>query len=517
MVPLGAEVVDDPGGGLGAAVAAGLAGVDGHVLIVNGPSLRDSAALSALARAGLALVEADDGTTNALSLPDPSVFIPLYGPGSAGRRLRTPRSLLRRSQSFRRMSTARLTSSDSPLGWGHARGDFSPSRREDRPPLGRRRRSAPARGLADVLPAGDLTVVGNVGDDIEILGLHVSPDLDSLLYTLAGLIDEARLGSGKRELERSASAASWGADDWFRLGDRDIGLHLVRTEMLDDGVPLSSITAHLVERARVSTQIFPATDDRLRTNVHTPAGTFPFQEWFVARKHADDVEEVSYEGAPSPARAGCARDPLAAADAIILAPSNPYLSIGPTLAMREIGEALEARRVRCLAVSPLVGGKAVSGPLDRMLHGWGHDSGRSRRVLRRADRRAGHRRVGRSRTGKSRARGDEDADARPRIRSRARENGAGGGVRIAIVGGTGPFGTALAKRLRGPATPSCSAPATSPEPPWLRQSSSRRGDERGRSPRSRSRRPRHQRGCCARHRSTPARRHRLEAASVRGV
>ena len=149
-----------------------------------------------------------------------------------------------------------------------------------------------ARGLADVLPAGDLTVVGNVGDDIEILGLHVSPDLDSLLYTLAGLIDEKRgWGRESESWNALASAASWGADDWFRLGDRDIGLHLVRTEMLDDGVPLSRITAHLVERARVSTQIFPATDDRLRTNIHTPAGTFPFQEWFVARKHADDVED----------------------------------------------------------------------------------------------------------------------------------------------------------------------------------------------------------------------------------
>ncbi len=225
-----------------------------------------------------------------------------------------------------------------------------------------------ARGLADVLPAGDLTVVGNVGDDIEILGLHVSPDLDSLLYTLAGLIDEKRgWGRESESWNALASAASWGGDDWFRLGDRDIGLHLVRTEMLDDGVPLSRITAHLVERARVSTQIFPATDDRLRTNIHTPAGTFPFQEWFVARKHADDVEDISYEGAPEARPAPGVLETLAAADAIILAPSNPYLSIGPTLAVREIGEALEARRVRCLAVSPLVGGKAVSGPLDRML------------------------------------------------------------------------------------------------------------------------------------------------------
>ncbi len=225
-----------------------------------------------------------------------------------------------------------------------------------------------ARGLADVLPAGDLTVVGNVGDDVEILGLHVSPDLDSLLYTLAGLIDETRgWGREGESWNALASAAGWGGEDWFRLGDRDIGLHLVRTEMLDAGVPLSRITAHLVERARVSTQILPATDDRLRTHVHTPAGTFAFQEWFVARKHADDVEDVSYEGAPEARPAPGVLETLAGADAILLAPSNPYLSIGPTLAVPEIRDTLEARRVRCVAVSPLIGGKAVSGPLDRML------------------------------------------------------------------------------------------------------------------------------------------------------
>ena len=225
-----------------------------------------------------------------------------------------------------------------------------------------------ARGLADVLPAGDLTVVGNVGDDVEILGLQVSPDLDSLLYILAGLIDEKR-GWGREGESWNAltSAAGWGGEDWFRLGDRDIGLHLVRTEMLAAGVPLSRITAHLVERARVSTQIFPATDDRLRTHVHTPAGTFPFQEWFVARKHADDVEDVSYEGAGDARPAPGVLEVLAGADAIILAPSNPYLSIVPILAVPEIRDTLEARRARCVAVSPLIGGKAVSGPLDRML------------------------------------------------------------------------------------------------------------------------------------------------------
>lgn len=225
-----------------------------------------------------------------------------------------------------------------------------------------------ARGLDDALPAGDLTVIGNVGDDVEILGLHVSPDLDSLLYVLAGLIDEGRgWGRAGESWNALAAAGAWGGDEWFRLGDLDIGLHLVRREMLDAGVPLSGVTAHLVERARVRTRILPATDDRLRTHVHTPAGSFPFQEWFVGRAHEDDVDDVSYEGAGDARPAPGVLEALADADALVLAPSNPYLSIGPILAVREIRAALESRRAPCIAVSPLIGGKAVSGPLDRML------------------------------------------------------------------------------------------------------------------------------------------------------
>ena len=219
-----------------------------------------------------------------------------------------------------------------------------------------------------MLPHGELTVVGNVGDDLEILGLHVSPDLDSLLYTLAGLIDAER-GWGREGESWNAleSVRAWGGEDWFRLGDLDIGLHLVRSEMLRTGMPLSDVTAQMAERAGVSARILPATDDRLRTQVHTPAGPFPFQEWFVARAHEDDVDAVSYDGADD-ARAGPGvLEALAGAKAILIAPSNPYLSIGPILAVREIRGALETRGVRCVAVSPLVGGKAVSGPLDRML------------------------------------------------------------------------------------------------------------------------------------------------------
>jgi len=225
-----------------------------------------------------------------------------------------------------------------------------------------------ARGLASTLAPGELTVIGNIGDDLEILGLHVSPDLDSLLYALGGLIDPER-GWGRADETWNAleSAGSWGGAGWFRLGDRDIGLHLVRTEALRRGVPLSEITTDLCERAGLTSRIVPATDDRVRTLVATPAGTFRFQEWFVGRRHEDEVDAVEYEGAGSAAPAPGVVDALAAADAILFAPSNPYLSIGPILAIADVRSALRARNARVVAVSPLVGGTAVTGPLGRML------------------------------------------------------------------------------------------------------------------------------------------------------
>jgi LPPG:FO 2-phospho-L-lactate transferase len=225
-----------------------------------------------------------------------------------------------------------------------------------------------ARGLAAVLEPGELTVIGNVGDDLEVLGLRVSPDLDSLLYTLGGLIDTRR-GWGRADETWNAleAAASFGGEDWFRLGDRDLGLHLVRTQALREGTPLSEVTAGLAGKAGVATQILPATDDRLRTHVHTPAGRFAFQEWFVGRGHADEVDLVEYEGAADALPAPGLLDALGEADAILFAPSNPYLSIGPILAVAGIRGAVGERTVPCVAVSPLVGGAAVTGPLGRML------------------------------------------------------------------------------------------------------------------------------------------------------
>ena len=225
-----------------------------------------------------------------------------------------------------------------------------------------------ARALAETIDPAGLTIVGNVGDDVEVLGLHVSPDLDTILYTLTGRLDEAkgwgRAGESWHALE---TVAELGGESWFRLGDLDLGVHLVRTQALRAGEPLSVVTARLARAFGLEPALLPATDDRLRTWLQTPAGELPFQEWFVARGHRDEVDGVRFEGAEAAAPAPGVLEALAEADLIAIAPSNPFVSIGPILAVRAIREAIERRRAPAVAVSPLIGGEAVRGPAARML------------------------------------------------------------------------------------------------------------------------------------------------------
>ena len=226
-----------------------------------------------------------------------------------------------------------------------------------------------ARFVQGVVATGeDVSVIGNVGDDVEVLGLHVSPDLDSIMYALAGLNDEergwGRAGESWRVLD---TVGTLGGETWFRLGDLDLGVHLVRTQSLRAGEPLSRVTARLATSLGIETPLLPATDDRLRTWISTAAGELPFQEWFVARGHRDEVDGVRFEGAEHAAAGPGVLDALERADLLLLAPSNPYVSLGPILGVRAIRDALAARTVPCVAVSPLIGGRAVKGPADRML------------------------------------------------------------------------------------------------------------------------------------------------------
>jgi LPPG:FO 2-phospho-L-lactate transferase len=226
--------------------------------------------------------------------------------------------------------------------------------------------------LARAAGAENVTAVVNVGDDVEILGLHVSPDLDTVLYTLAGLLDEGR-GWGVRDETYGAlgMAEALGEERWFTLGDRDIGLQLVRTRLLRDGVSLSGVVARLTKALGLSVRILPATDDRLRTKILTAEGELDFQDWFVRRGHADAVTGVRYEGAEEARPAPGVTEAIAEAEAVVVAPSNPFVSIGPILAVPGIREALGGKDV--VAVSPLVGGKALRGPLAEMMSSLGHE------------------------------------------------------------------------------------------------------------------------------------------------
>jgi LPPG:FO 2-phospho-L-lactate transferase len=223
-------------------------------------------------------------------------------------------------------------------------------------------------GVVDAVDPAEVTAIVNVGDDLEVLGLAVSPDLDSVVYALAGLADEER-GWGRADETWNALAAveALGGEPWFRLGDRDLGLHLVRTDALREGQTLSAVTARLTAALGLESTILPATDDRLRTFLDTPNGSFDFQHWFVSRGHRDPVDRVRFQGAGDARPAPGVLEALHETDLILIAPSNPHVSVGPILAVERIRSALERRRVPCVAVSPLIGGKAVKGPAADML------------------------------------------------------------------------------------------------------------------------------------------------------
>ena len=308
-----------------------------------------------------------------------------------------------------------------------------------------------ACGLQDVLGPGELTVIGNVGDDVEVLGLHVSPDLDSVLYALAGLNDEERGWGRAGETWRALEAARhWGGEGWFMLGDLDLGLHLVRTQALRTGDPLSAVTARLAEAAGLATLVLPATDDPLRTSVVTPGGTFPFQEWFVARRHEDEVDAMVFAGADAARPAPGVLEAIRDADALVVAPSNPYTSIHPILAVDGIRETVAARRAAYRRRQPARRRPRRQGPARPYAHAHvgRHLTCACGAVLRGPDRRARDRSSGCSGRGGRPPRGHGHADDRPRRGSQARRGRARGGrVRVAVVGGTGGFGLALAKRL----------------------------------------------------------------------
>ncbi len=228
------------------------------------------------------------------------------------------------------------------------------------------------RGLAALPDARDLTVVGNTGDDTEIWGLHVSPDLDTVTYALAGRLDTGRGWGLAGETFRCLEAmGDLGAETWFNLGDRDLATHIARTRALRAGAPLSAVTAELARRLGVTARVLPMSDDPVRTRVRTPDGWLSFQEYFVREKAQVQVLDVEYAGAGAARPAPGVLEAIRDAERVVVCPSNPVTSVGPVLAVPGLTDALAATRARVVAVSPIVGGAAVSGPAGELMRARG--------------------------------------------------------------------------------------------------------------------------------------------------
>jgi len=232
------------------------------------------------------------------------------------------------------------------------------------------------RGLVRAVPAPEVTAVVNTGDDLVLHGLHISPDIDTVLYTLAGRNDDERGWGLQDETWRVMEALErLGGESWFRLGDLDIATHLYRTQRLAEGATLSAVTAELAAADAVGLRVLPMSDDPVRTRVALRDGPeVAFQEYFVRRHHDVPVAAVRFDGADTAAPAPGVLAALADADVVVVCPSNPLVSIAPVLAVPGVEAALAARRDRVVAVSPIVAGAAIKGPADRMLAELGHEA-----------------------------------------------------------------------------------------------------------------------------------------------
>jgi LPPG:FO 2-phospho-L-lactate transferase len=232
-----------------------------------------------------------------------------------------------------------------------------------------------AYGLAQVVPSGQLAIIGNVADDFELYGLHLSPDLDTVMYTLAGIANPTTgWGIDGDTWQMLEMLRCFGEDVWFRLGDRDLATHLLRTQWLAQGVSLTEVTARLMNGLGVGCKLLPVTDDPLATIVETVEdGPLLFQDYFVRRQWRPTVQRVRFRGAEQARITGAVAAALRDADVVVICPSNPVLSIAPILAVPGVRTLLAARRGRVVAVSPFVGGKAVKGPADKLMRELGLD------------------------------------------------------------------------------------------------------------------------------------------------
>ena len=228
------------------------------------------------------------------------------------------------------------------------------------------------QGLIQVVPQSHITVIGNTGDDREFYGLRISPDLDIVTYTLAGVVDEKH-GWGIRNdtFNTMSQLTRYGNEDWFMLGDRDLATHIHRTNLLRQGKTLSEVTGDLCKRFGLDIQLLPMSDQPVATHIQTPAGLLHFQEYMVQRHCTDEVQEVFFVGADQALPAPGVLDALKNAEAILLAPSNPIVSIGSILSVPGIHDVLHEASAMVVAVSPIIAGAPVKGPADKLMSGLG--------------------------------------------------------------------------------------------------------------------------------------------------
>ncbi|HZO70944.1 MAG TPA: 2-phospho-L-lactate transferase [Ktedonobacteraceae bacterium] len=228
------------------------------------------------------------------------------------------------------------------------------------------------QGVVQVVPQQDITIIVNTGDDREFYGLHVSPDIDIVLYTLAGIVNETQ-GWGIRDdtYHTMQQLSRYGNEDWFMLGDRDLATHIHRSQLLRQGKSLSAVTDDLRTRLGLQLRVLPMSDQPVATHIQTPAGLLHFQEYMVKRHCSDEVQDVRFVGATEARPAPGVLDALKAADAILIAPSNPIVSIGSILAVPGVHDVLHEASGQVVAVSPIIGGAPIKGPADKLMRGLG--------------------------------------------------------------------------------------------------------------------------------------------------
>ena len=231
-----------------------------------------------------------------------------------------------------------------------------------------------AGGLQDVLPPGELSMVVNTADDFDLWGLHICPDLDTVMYTLAGISNpETGWGIVDETFETLNMLERYGEETWFRLGDRDLATHILRTSRMRSGETLTEVTAGLSAVLGVDSAVLPMSDDPVFTVLETAEGRLEFQEYFVRRGQRDEVLAIELRGIQDARPTERVLAAISGADAIVLCPSNPVVSVGPILALPGMKEALTSSSAPKVAVSPIVGGRALKGPADRMLASLGHE------------------------------------------------------------------------------------------------------------------------------------------------